>query len=267
MRIWKAKIGFTLKKKDYNDIISRLKSANTFLHDLVKDSRVLGASRKRRSHNQILRLLRTLARSLFDALRDVVIGCYCPHPYKACLELVVRDLAFIRYLDTEDELAKEVPFHVVLSSVVSENTLVEFEELPPPNIRWTSFRLQCRDFNSFFLQSTEATSPPISNSSGISFRTPEEESEKDSMGILASLPPVTKWKSLFKGSSLRYRKVVTFESGSATQTLVQLSTTTTTNIHLLSPQSYRRASTPESRLNLCRISLGKRKKLLTSNKD
>ncbi|KAK1777270.1 hypothetical protein QBC45DRAFT_331016 [Copromyces sp. CBS 386.78] len=272
LRIWKARIGFTLKKKDYNDIVSRLKSANTFLHGLVKDSRVLGASRKRRSHNHILRLLRNLARSLFNALLGAATGCYCPHPHKACLELVVRDLAFIRNLDTEDELAKEVPFHVVLASTIPDDTLVELERSPQSNVRWTSFRLQCGLFDSLSLQTTPATNSTISFAcSGTTLRTPGEESEKDSPRILFSpsatkLRSVTNLKSLFKGSSPRQPKTVAFESGSATQTLIR-ATTTTANLHLssTSPRSTsRRVLIPESSLDLCQISSGKGMKPVTN---
>ncbi|KAK3948958.1 hypothetical protein QBC32DRAFT_45482 [Pseudoneurospora amorphoporcata] len=265
LRIWKARVGFTLKKKDYNDIISRLKSANTFLHGLVKDSRVLGASRKRRSHNQIIGVLRNLAKSLFNALRGAATSCYCPQPHKACLELVVRDLAFIRNLNTEDQLAKEIPFHVVLASMVPDKTPTEPEKSPQSKIRWTSFRVQCGDFDSLSLQPTLSTNStaPIT-CSGTSFLAPGEESEKNSTTISPS-PSVPKWKlrSLFKGSSPKPRKTVAFESASATQTLVQVSTTTA-SLRLSSPQSHR-ASIPDSLLDLCQISLGKGKKPASDN--
>ena len=283
MRIWKERIGFTLKKKDYNDTIARLKSANTFLHNLVKDCRVLGTSRRRQSRTHVIRLLRNLAKSLFDALKSAAASCCCPQPHKAYLELVVRDLAFIRNLDTEDRLAKEVPFHVVLTSMVMEKTLPEPEKIPllPSRVRWTSFRLQCEDFALLSPTPTVATSSTLSlASSGTTLQASGTASEKHSTQIAydyGPAPPDTKSKllSFLKGPSMssRHRKTVSFASGSATQTLVHVSTTTLqvpgTSLH--SPRAGSQpypASIPTSDplLDLCQVTLNKGKKP-ASDKD
>ncbi|KAK3493373.1 hypothetical protein B0T13DRAFT_50104 [Neurospora crassa] len=253
------------QEKDYNDIIARLKSANTFLHDLVKDSRVLAPGRKRQSHNKIIRLLRNLAQSLFDALRNAATSCYCPQPHKACLELVARDLAFIRKLDTEDQLAKKVPFYVVLTSMVSDKTLTECDEPKKPpqfNVRWISFRVQCGDFDTplspqpTLTHATNSTASLACSESTL-WTSPRDESEKGSIKILSSPPSNARRKlsSLFKG----HGKTVTFDSISATQKLVQVSTPTA-SLRVSSPQPHRVSISDSPLSNLCQLTVNKGKK-------
>ncbi|KAK3401309.1 hypothetical protein B0T20DRAFT_430215 [Sordaria brevicollis] len=256
LRVWKAKVGFTLKKKDYNDIITRLKSANTFIHGLANDSRVLGPSRRRQFHSKIIHLLRNLAKSLFDALRGAATTCHCPQPHQACLELVVRDLAHVGKDDAEDRLAREVPFHIVLTSMVSDKTLAGCDEPQKPpqfNVRWTSFRLQCGDFDNTPLSPpptlTHATNSTASLACSEStlWTYPGDESEKGSTRTLSPSPSNTKRRlsSLFKG----HKKTVTFESIS----------TTTACLHVSSPHPHRVTIPDSPLLNLCQLTVNKGK--------
>lgn len=143
----RKRASFSLRKRDYESIISRIKAANSILRDLADDNRKLEPSRKQRSQARVTRLLRGLSQSIFDALKTA-IACRCAHPHDLCLELLSRTATLVP-TDVEDELARSLDFHLMLGSYESSCTGTrptlqgtgEIDALEEPR-RWDSFRLQ-----------------------------------------------------------------------------------------------------------------------------
>ncbi|KAH6623813.1 hypothetical protein F5144DRAFT_519275, partial [Chaetomium tenue] len=80
---------FSLKKKDYEEILTRIKTANSILHDLTGQNCGLETSRKHRSQARLVALLRSLTRSIFKGLYSASTSC-CAKSHTACLELEPR---------------------------------------------------------------------------------------------------------------------------------------------------------------------------------
>ncbi|KAH7196352.1 uncharacterized protein B0J16DRAFT_225 [Fusarium flagelliforme] len=144
---YRKRASFSLRKRDYETIISRIKAANSVMRDLADDNRKLEPSRKRRSQTRVTKLLRGLSQSIFDALKTAVT-CGCVHPHDLCLELVPRTAVLVP-TDAEDELATRLNFHLMLGSYESSGNGTK----PSVQItggarnlerlhRWDSFRLQ-----------------------------------------------------------------------------------------------------------------------------
>ncbi|XEV01668.1 hypothetical protein FSHL1_006955 [Fusarium sambucinum] len=110
----KHKASFSLRKKDYEVIMSRIKTANCFLRDIVGQTGSLEPNRRRRSQGRVNKLIRNLSRSIFEALRCATT-CQCVQNHDACLELVPRKASIVED-DIEDEVAKTFDFRVVLGS-------------------------------------------------------------------------------------------------------------------------------------------------------
>ncbi|KPM34619.1 hypothetical protein AK830_g11964 [Neonectria ditissima] len=159
----RQKASFSLKKKDYDSIIYRIKTANSVLHDLIGQNCRLEPSRRQRSQARVTKLIRGLSRSIFDALRSSA-ACRCVRSHDVCLELVPRKAVLVPS-DVEEEVAKDINFHVVLGSHESpatdsscsdedagtEKGLKSLERLT----RWDSLRIQ-------FEPKTEPQPPPQS---------------------------------------------------------------------------------------------------------
>ncbi|KAK7425983.1 hypothetical protein QQZ08_007565 [Neonectria magnoliae] len=150
VRQFKQKASFSLKKKDYEGIISRIKTANSVLRDLAGQNCSLEPSRRRRSQARVTKLIRGLSRSIFEALRSAAT-CRCTQSHDVCLELVPRKAVMLPS-DVEDEVAKNLVFHVMLGSYESldtdcnspnEGTVCEekVRSLDCPS-RWDSLRVQ-----------------------------------------------------------------------------------------------------------------------------
>ncbi|EGO53711.1 hypothetical protein NEUTE1DRAFT_150958 [Neurospora tetrasperma FGSC 2508] len=218
IRQLKAKTGFTLRKKDYDATMLRLKSANAFLETLTSAGTGQYTSNKRRSDYRVISLLRKLVKSLFNALQNAATDCRCPVSHNACLELVARNLVFIHNTDIEEQVAKDIDFHVTLSSGGSDLTQERLQLWP----RWTSFRLQCGD--------PGAPPPPaIPPKSTTAFPCPQVKSQtfNDELGALS---PAVKWatellSSKISGQSKKRPKRVSFApvSQSAAHTLIEVS--------------------------------------------
>ncbi|KAM5378827.1 hypothetical protein ACJZ2D_004300 [Fusarium nematophilum] len=144
---FRKKASFSLRKKDYESIISRIKTANSVLHDLAGQSCGLEPSRRRRSQARITKLIRGLSRSIFDALISAAT-CRCVQSHDVCLELVPRKAVLVPN-DVEDEVAKNLKFHVVLGSYeslaadtdCSDEDEKRAKTLDRPT-RWDSLRVQ-----------------------------------------------------------------------------------------------------------------------------
>ncbi|KAK7413083.1 hypothetical protein QQX98_008031 [Neonectria punicea] len=150
VRQFKQKASFSLKKKDYEGIIARIKTANSVLRDLAGQNCSLEPSRRRRSQARVTKLIRGLSRSIFEALRSAAT-CRCVQSHDVCLELVPRK-AVLLPSDEEDEVAKDLVFHVMLGSYESpnadcgslnESTGCEKKVKSPDRpSRWDSLRVQ-----------------------------------------------------------------------------------------------------------------------------
>jgi hypothetical protein len=128
----KQNAAFSLKKKDYQDILQRIKDANSALHDLTGQRCGLEPSRKYRSQSRLITLVRSLTRGIFQGLRTAESACRCARSHKAGLELEARN-AVIVPTDVDNEIAKRFDFHVALSSEKTSSTQGE-----PPLTTWTS---------------------------------------------------------------------------------------------------------------------------------
>ncbi|KAK3296435.1 uncharacterized protein B0H64DRAFT_170279 [Chaetomium fimeti] len=115
IRELKQNAAFSLKKKDYEDILNRIKTANSILHDLTGQNCGLGPSRKYRSQARLIGLIRGLARGIFNGLCSATSTCCCAKPHDVGLELEPRD-AVIVPTDTDDEVGKKFDFHVAFGS-------------------------------------------------------------------------------------------------------------------------------------------------------
>ncbi|UPK99793.1 hypothetical protein LCI18_010728 [Fusarium solani-melongenae] len=168
MKELRRKASFSLRKKDYEGIIARIKTANSVLHELAGQNRDLEPSRRRRSQARVTKLIRSLSRSIFDALRSAAT-CRCVQSHDVCLELVPRKAVLVPS-DVEDEVAKNLNFHVVLGSYESpgdetdcsgqgEKT-VKPQERPT---RWDSLRVQFEPKSESDMKSPSSLSVPLSN--------------------------------------------------------------------------------------------------------
>ncbi|RTE81246.1 hypothetical protein BHE90_004231 [Fusarium euwallaceae] len=165
---FRKKASFSLKKKDYEDIIDRIKAANSVLHDLAGQNRGLEPSRRLRSQARVTKLIRGLSRSIFDALRSAAT-CRCVQSHDVCLELVPRKAVLVPS-DVEDELAKNFNFHVVLGSYESPGAdtdcLGEDEKRVRPlerPSRWDSLRVRFEPKSEPNMKPPSSLSAPLSN--------------------------------------------------------------------------------------------------------
>jgi hypothetical protein len=104
---------FSLKKKDYEGILSRIQTANSILHDLAGQNCGLEPSRRHRSQARLIGLIRGLTRSIFNSLRSAS-ACCCVKSHDVCLELEPRD-AILVPTDADDQVARKFNFHVGVS--------------------------------------------------------------------------------------------------------------------------------------------------------
>ncbi|KAK0651026.1 hypothetical protein B0T16DRAFT_442612 [Cercophora newfieldiana] len=125
---------FTLRKKDYDGILTRIKSANSVLHELAGQNCGLEPTRRHRSQARLIRLIRALARSIFNALA-CSSDCSCPRSHDICLELEPRDVILVP-TDSEDEVAKTFNFHLAMSS--HGNRLGQKQAAESQDSRWES---------------------------------------------------------------------------------------------------------------------------------
>lgn len=106
---------FTLRKKDYDGVLNRIKSANSVLEKLAGQNRQLEPERKQRSQARLTRLLRELTRGLYEALRRAMT-CRCTVAHNVCLELNSRSDVVLLPSDMDDTAAEIFDFHVVFGS-------------------------------------------------------------------------------------------------------------------------------------------------------
>jgi hypothetical protein len=191
---------FTLRKKDYEDIIERIKNGNSILHDLVNQSCGLEPSRQQRSQARLIKLIRGLARSLFQAIQNATT-CRCLKPYEVCLELVPRK-ALILPGDLEDNIAKDFVFHVAFGNhkTFPADETGRTSDLTKAR-RWEKFDLRLGDFTTKPLSIPENTCPIVATPASKSQRkvawsqatntstTLTTQTLLESSKVVTSLPP------------------------------------------------------------------------------
>ncbi|KAI0550638.1 hypothetical protein F4679DRAFT_583308 [Xylaria curta] len=107
---FKRNASFTLKRKKYEGILSRLQASNTTIQNLVGLGRNLEPQRRQRSQSQLTKLLRSLLNSIHNALCSA-IPCACAHSHSIGLQLCHRN-AVILPNDVEEEIAQRFDFRV-----------------------------------------------------------------------------------------------------------------------------------------------------------
>ncbi|KAL1863135.1 hypothetical protein Daus18300_008128 [Diaporthe australafricana] len=156
---------FTLKKKDYNEIMARLKGGNAVLNTLANQNSSLEPTRRSRSQAKLARLVRKLSKGMYTALQNV-ITCSCSSSHNLGLEMSPRKDIMLPG-DEEDEIAQSLDFGVVIGSHVQKQLQ-----------RWDKVRVQLAA-NEIVLPSTPPTTPspdmPRSRSPRVrwSIRTPQ----------------------------------------------------------------------------------------------
>ncbi|KAI1735319.1 hypothetical protein F4680DRAFT_307331 [Xylaria scruposa] len=114
LRAFKRNASFTLKRKEYESILSKIKAGNAAIQDLPGVRHDLEPDRRRRSQSRLTKLLRSLFQSLYNALHRA-ITCACAHSHSLGLQLSHRD-AVILPNDSEEMTAQSFDFHVTLTA-------------------------------------------------------------------------------------------------------------------------------------------------------
>ncbi|KAI0183941.1 hypothetical protein EV127DRAFT_375848 [Xylaria flabelliformis] len=90
LQAFKRNASFTLKRKEYEGILSRIKAGNAAIQDLPGVRHDLEPDRRRRSQSRLTKLLRSLFQSLYNALHRA-ITCACAHSHSLGLQLSQRN--------------------------------------------------------------------------------------------------------------------------------------------------------------------------------
>lgn len=165
LRELKQGAAFTLKKKDYESLLSRIKDGNSVLQDLTRQNYVLEPSRRHRSQLRVIRLMRRLTQSIFNALLNSTT-CKCVRPHHVGLELTSRNMVLIPD-DDDDQAAKRLDFNVIWgnhgdSIKVGTGSSSQNAAKTYPRTCWESFRIQLADM----AQEKQASSPVIAQGVG-----------------------------------------------------------------------------------------------------
>lgn len=105
---------FTLKKKDYASILSRLKEGNAVLNTLANQNSELEPTRRSRSQAKLARLIRKVSQGIYAAFQNVLTsGCKCSH--NLGLEMAPRNDVILPG-DEDDEAARSLDFSVAIGS-------------------------------------------------------------------------------------------------------------------------------------------------------
>ncbi|KAL6408888.1 hypothetical protein AUP68_07836 [Ilyonectria robusta] len=211
---------FTLKRKDYENIISRIKTGNAALHELAGQNCRLEPNRRRRSQARVINLIRGLSQSIFNALQNATTCC-CAKSHRICLELVHRKAVLVPN-DVEEKIARNFNFHAVLGSfggsIPSQNSETGEMALSDPPARWACFSIQLEE------PDHEPATAPVSLAPTLNDQKP-----KRMVRWPASLRPSTEGKA------------------SATKTLVEVSKSSALHPELATKYELPRVS------NLCQV--------------
>ncbi|KAK6950789.1 hypothetical protein Daesc_007314 [Daldinia eschscholtzii] len=168
IRELKKGASFTLRRKDYENALSRIKVGNSVLQDLAVQNRGLESGRRSRSQTQATVLLRKLSSSLYDGISSV-LPCRCDEEHSLGLELQHRTATFLPN-DTEEKLAKRFHFNVALNSygsfgVEGEDYMTSVSKDGEKSMRWNSLELRLVGYNSLLNPSSIIPTPSLTRPS------------------------------------------------------------------------------------------------------
>ncbi|KAI1375356.1 hypothetical protein F4677DRAFT_460806 [Hypoxylon crocopeplum] len=115
----KKDTSFTLRKKDYDNVLSRIKTGNQVLQSLATQNHGLEPDRRHRSQARVTKLLRGLSSSIYNAICSA-LTCTCFNKHSVGLELMPRSAVIVPG-DAEEQVATKFNFHVVMNSVGAED--------------------------------------------------------------------------------------------------------------------------------------------------
>ncbi|KAI8954497.1 hypothetical protein F4801DRAFT_575571 [Xylaria longipes] len=180
LEAFKQNATFTLKKKEYEGILSRIKADNTVLQDLSRVSRELELDRRRRSQSRLTKLLRGLFQSIYSALCSA-ITCACVYSHSIGLQLAHRDVIILP-LDVEEKVAERFDFCITLRTLEAGNEYKTMRIGQPVNeaqlvSHWENFQLRLMHAEKLPLTSTTllltsatpSPKPKVSWASSVSF--------------------------------------------------------------------------------------------------
>lgn len=124
-----------MRKKDYNEILSRLKSGNAVLNTLANQNSDLEPTRRSRSQAKLARLIRKLSQGIYGALQSVIT---CNGTHNVGLEMTPRKDVILPGDEEEEEAAKALHFGVVIGS--HDHNHGQYNE--QQSRRWEKVRIQ-----------------------------------------------------------------------------------------------------------------------------
>ncbi|KAI0908737.1 hypothetical protein F4823DRAFT_597526 [Ustulina deusta] len=147
LEAFRRNASFTLKRKEYEGILSKLQASNATLQEFSRVHRELEPDRRRRSQSRVTKLLRGLSRNIHNALCSA-ITCACTYSHSIGLQLAHRD-AIMLPNDVEEKVAQKFDFRITLSTMMANEDGTK-ENLQLGNkvqlvSYWKSFQLQLID--------------------------------------------------------------------------------------------------------------------------
>ncbi|KAJ8129403.1 hypothetical protein O1611_g4230 [Lasiodiplodia mahajangana] len=140
----KRNASFTLKRREYEEILSKIKAGNATLQNLSGQNQGLEPDRRRRSQSRVTSLLRGLSQSIYNALCSA-ITCACSYPHSIGLQLSYRDVVMLPN-DVEEIVAQKFDFPITLK-LADKNRTVRMRNGSGMQIaaHWMKFQLRLLD--------------------------------------------------------------------------------------------------------------------------
>ncbi|KAJ0107554.1 hypothetical protein J7T55_007744 [Diaporthe amygdali] len=114
LKEWKHNAHFSLNKKDYRDILARLKDGNAVLNTLATQNSELEPTRRSRSQAKLAHIIRKLSQEVYAAFRNV-LTCSCPHNLGLGMAAVSRKDVILPGTDGQCA-ARTIPLDIMLES-------------------------------------------------------------------------------------------------------------------------------------------------------
>ncbi|KAI0861777.1 hypothetical protein F4860DRAFT_475049 [Xylaria cubensis] len=142
LQTFKKNASFTLKRKAYEGILSRIKAGNAAIQDLPGVHHDLEPDRRRRSQSHLTKLLRSLFYSIHNALHRA-ITCACTPSHSIGLQLSQRN-AIILPNDVEEKTARNFNFRITLKTdnEYQIRQAVQTVDEVPLKAQWKIFQLR-----------------------------------------------------------------------------------------------------------------------------
>ncbi|KAI0100519.1 hypothetical protein GGR51DRAFT_532330 [Nemania sp. FL0031] len=140
----KRNASFTLKRNEYKEILSRIKSINNDIENLSKGSLELEAPRRQRFQSIVTSRLREVFQSIYDALRSA-ITCNCVYPHGIGLQISDMDIVMLPG-DNEGAVARKLEFPVTFK-VADKSSNIQMMHRSEEHLtsQWKTFRLKRAD--------------------------------------------------------------------------------------------------------------------------